>query len=135
MPVFREYPKLVYHSDGRTFAVADAAEQATYVAAGWSLTPNTFTPGVRRVTAVTTAATWLPPNTKRRTLKLVNDSAAIARFKYGPGCTSTDFSWILDPGERWEMPLVDGRPEYTGLITGLWESANGAVQITETEFP
>jgi hypothetical protein len=135
---FQEYPKSMYYPDGRTISVRTADEEVLYTAAGWSLVPTTTTPGIRRVPASAMAVVWLAPNPKRKTLKLVNDSAAIARFKYGAGALVSDFSWVLDPGERWEMPLllVDGtsQPEWLGQITGYWESAVGNVQITELEF-
>lgn len=138
MPIL-EYPKLMYHPDGRTVRVADATEQAAYLAAGWSLAPISTAAGVSRIPAATVSTVIFAPDVKLRTMRLINDSTAICRFLYGDGASASHFSWILDPGERWEMPLVlesgNSKPEHNGLITAIWESAVGALQMSVTRFP
>lgn len=139
MPIL-EYPKLMYHPDGRSARVADLTEEAAQLAAGWSLTPISTAAGVSRIPAATTATVLFPPDVKLRTMRLINDSTSICRFLYGDAATASHFSWILDPGERWEMPLVleygNSKPEYNGLITAIWETAvGGAMQISVTRFP
>lgn len=126
------YPKALYHEDGRVTVVQNLLEQ-TALGAEWVESPGTFSRGVFSVSASTSAKTLIAANAKRATLKIVNDSDAIMRFKYGTGITNTNLTWILDPGERWEMPLVDGLPEHSGIITAIWESATGAARVTETE--
>jgi hypothetical protein len=143
MPVFQEYPKTVYFPDGRVYSVANLTEETTYLAAGWTLAAPNLAHGVQRIPASTVtgsaAAIILPPNEKRLTVKFVNDSPAQAIFVYGAAASSVNFTWVLDPGERWEMPIVlragTSFPEWDGLITGYWASAVGAMQVTETEFP
>lgn len=92
-------------------------------------------PAVVRVSADTTVVEIRAETLDRLSLKLVNDSEYGCKFKYGAGCSADDFSWPLDPGERWEMPMVMvggfSRPEYSGIITAIWESAQGAMQVTE----
>lgn len=139
--VFKEFPKLLYHTDGRVTTVNNQSEQTSQLAiAGWSLTPSTATEGVYRISASTSAVTITSPDDKLKTLKLINDSSAKCWIKYGPSASSSDFTWPMDPGERIWMQTVIGpdgieRPEYSGLITARWESANGAMQVTKTRFP
>jgi hypothetical protein len=93
------------------------------------------TPTTTRVAAATTSTTVRAANGKRLTLKLTNDSSVRAWMLYGEGATTENFTWVLDPGERWEMPSVvvnsSTRPEYNGIMTAVWESAIGAMQVTE----
>lgn len=140
MAAFREYPKLLYYPDGRASAVETLAEETALIAAGWSLTPFNYTPGVYRIPASIRAVAAMYPNDKLRTLRLTNDSEEAAVIKWGPDAAFDDFSWPLDPGTAFEMPLVINRfgyhePEYNGLITIIWESASGALQVSLTEFP
>ena len=92
-------------------------------------------PTTTRVAAATSSTTVRAANTRRLTLKLTNDSEAQAHILYGEGATDENFTWVLDPGERWEMPLVitngNTRPEYYGIVTAVWASAVGAMQVTE----
>jgi len=92
-------------------------------------------PTTPRVPAASTYTTVRAANTHRLTLKLTNDSPAQAWILYGEGATSENYTWILDPGERWEMPTVvvnsSTRPDYWGIVTAVWASAVGAMQVTE----
>lgn len=130
---------MVFHPDGRTARVGNASEQAAYLAAGWSLTQTPVARGVTRIPAGVVSTLIAPVTPKLRTMKIVNDSTQILRLLYGDGASATSYTWILDPGERWEMPSVveQGvtKPDYTGLITGIWDSAVGAAQVTITEYP
>lgn len=100
-------------------------------------TQITHTPTIARVAASTSPVTIAAETGHRLTLKLVNDSQYIAYIKYGTGADDEDFSWVLDPGERWEMPTIvangNTRPEYYGIITAVWVSAQGAMQVTQIE--
>ncbi len=81
------------------------------------------------VAAVTLAAA----NVNRRALYIYNDSTALLRIKLGPAASSTDFTILLGaasasgPGGYYELPL----PLYTGIVTGIWETAVGSARITE----
>jgi hypothetical protein len=93
------------------------------------------TPTTTRVAAATSSTTVAVANAKRLTLKLTNDSAAQAWILYGEGAATNNFTWVLDPGERWEMPSVVvnsyTRPDHSGIVTAVWASAVGAMQVTE----
>jgi len=135
----QEYPKMVFHPDGRQARVSNPAEEAEYIAAGWTVAQVTSASGVSRIPATIVSTTLVTAKPKLRTLKFVNDSPHILRILYGDGATAAHYTWVLDPGERWEMPSTveqgTTKPEYAGLITGIWESAVGYCQVTLTEFP
>jgi hypothetical protein len=136
MPI-QEFPKTLYKENGATIIVASQAAQDA-LDATWSTTPAVVKRGLYRVACDSATFVIAAPNAKRRTFKIVNDSTAITRILYADGASTASYTWILDPGERWEMPLVhypDGdRPEHPGLITGISETSNGFLNVTETEF-
>lgn len=128
------YPKMLYNTGGRSRQVIDAPDEALWLAAGWSLAPTGPSPIVRRVAASTTSVPVVPDNfTRRATLKIINDSPSNSKILYGIGCSETNFTWIIRAGGQWEMPLRSGLPEYYGIITAVWLSAEGSMQSTETE--
>jgi hypothetical protein len=71
--------------------------------------------------------TLLAANTDRIGVLVVNDSTATLYLKYGATATSSSYTVKMEPGSYWEMP----QPIYTGIIDGIWSSANGAARITE----
>lgn len=87
---------------------------------------NTAT--VARVSASATAVTLLAANANRRRVILYNDSSVNLRVKLGSAATATDFTYLLGGGDTYEAP-TDW--VYTGIITGIWDSATGAAQVTE----
>lgn len=124
------YPKVLYHEDGRTTIARNLSEQNA-LGAEWYETPANFARGSFSVTADTVAKTLVPANASRQSLKMVNDATGILKIKYGTGASPTSFTWLLDPGDRWEMPQINGVAEYTGIISGIWTQAGGAVRIQE----
>lgn len=82
---------------------------------------------VSSVTSSISTVTLLPPSPTRKGAILWNDSTATAFVKLGPGASSSDFSWKISTQSGYELPT----PTYIGEITAVWDSANGAMQITE----
>lgn len=82
---------------------------------------------VTRVGASITSVTLLAPNTSRKMVIMWNDSTATVSIKLGLVATSSSFTWRIGPQSGYEIPA----PCYVGEISGLWDSANGAMLITE----
>lgn len=80
-----------------------------------------------RVASSATVIDLVAANASRRALKIFNESTAVLYVKDGNACSITDYSVQVAAGGYYEWPL----PIYTGKVTGLWASANGAAQITE----
>lgn len=85
------------------------------------------TAAVSAVASAASATTLKASNGSRESLKIFNDSSATLYIKDGASASTTDYSVRLDPGGYYEYPL----PIYTGIVTGIWSSANGFARITE----
>ncbi len=79
------------------------------------------------VASSATSVTLLASNTARRGAIIHNDSTQILYIKYGSTASVTSYTYKLYPDDAWEMPA----PVYTGIITGIWASANGNARTTE----
>lgn len=66
-------------------------------------------------------------NASRKMLIIVNDSTSILYVKLGATATSTSYSYKLAAGDILELP----HPIYTGIVDGIWVSANGNAYVTE----
>ena len=77
--------------------------------------------------ASTSAILLVPEDLLRRGLILWNDSTATVYIKLGLAVSNTDFTWRLSSQSGYELPT----PIYQGDITAVWETATGAMQITE----
>jgi hypothetical protein len=64
-------------------------------------------------------------NANRLAVEVFNDSTATLYVKYGASASTTSFTRKLFAGEAFREEL------YTGIITGIWESATGAARMTE----
>lgn len=83
---------------------------------------------VRRVSASASAVVLSSANFHRGGVIVHNDSTVILYLKFGTGASVTDFTHRLLPQASFEHR--QGRV-YRGVVTGVWESATGAAQVTE----
>lgn len=79
------------------------------------------------VTSSASNVTLLAANTNRKTALFFNDSTANLFLKFGATASATSFTVKMTPASFFEMPT----PCYTGIIDGIWASANGACRVTE----
>lgn len=97
----------------------------TIVCGGEEITsPSTI---VTRINSSTSTVVLAPNNTLRKAMVLWNDSNSVARIKFGAGASTFDFTWKIGPQSGYELP----EPVYVGIVTAVWEAANGAMQVTE----
>lgn len=95
----------------------------------WLIAQQTAaTAALTSVTAAATSTTVLVANTARKGAYFYNDSTAILYLAYAATASTTAYTLQVAPGAFYEMPE---KPLYTGLITGVWSSAAGAVRVTE----
>lgn len=71
--------------------------------------------------------TLLTNNANRLTGSFYNDSTVPLYLKLGATATTTSFTLKMTSSSYYELP----QPVYTGIITGLWGSANGTCYISE----
>ncbi len=85
------------------------------------------TPTRTSVASTTTPGTTiLAANAGRLGAMVYNDSNQVLYLAFGSGATSTDFSVRMTAQSITEVPF-----SYTGVLTGVWNAANGAARVTE----
>ena len=85
-----------------------------------------ITPAVTRVTSVATSTTLLTANAARRLATIFNESTSVLFVKFGATASDTSYTVQVPAGGYYEVPGY-----YSGIIDGIWSTANGAAQITE----
>lgn len=113
-------------SDGNLTPVGNQVEAQVTVESA------TIVAGAATLSNVSSSAsngTLLASNADRIGVLIVNDSTATLYLKYGATASTSSYSVKMEPGSYWEMP----QPIYTGIIDGIWSSANGSARITELE--
>jgi hypothetical protein len=81
---------------------------------------------VLSISSSTSEVTLQAANGNRRALSIYNNSTKNLYVKLGSGVSTTIFSARLASQGYYEVP-----GNYTGLVTGVWDNANGAALVTE----
>lgn len=79
------------------------------------------------VNSSATSVTLLAANPGRVSAYVFNDSTQVLYLKFGATASSTSYTVQIAAGGYYEFPM----PIYTGIVDGIWASANGAARITE----
>lgn len=79
------------------------------------------------VSSSATSVTVLASNSSRRQATVYNDSTAILYLKFGATASATSYTVQLPAAGYYELP----QPVYTGILDGIWASANGNARVTE----
>lgn len=79
------------------------------------------------VSSSATNVTLFAANSSRSGAMLFNDSTQYLYLKYGATATTSSFTERVAPYAHWYMTGAI----YTGIIDGIWASANGAARTTE----
>jgi hypothetical protein len=58
---------------------------------------------------------------------IFNDSTQVLYIKFGATASATSYTVQVAAGGYYELPM----PVYTGIIDGIWASANGNARVTE----
>lgn len=103
-----------------------AATEATLASLLGKNTSPTAT--LANVAGATSSTTLLALNTSRESAILFNDSTAACYVKFGSAASTTSFTYKLKAAETL---IIDGIPVYTGIITGIWDTATGTMRVTE----
>jgi hypothetical protein len=87
-------------------------------------TSGTSTPTT--VASSATSVTILAANSNRKGTTIWNDSTANLFIEFGATATTSAFIAKLSPSGYYETPF-----RYTGVISGIWSSANGNALVRE----
>lgn len=79
------------------------------------------------VASSATNVTLQAANTSRKTLTVFNDSTQVLYVKHGATASTTSYTTQVGPLQLYELP----QPVYTGIVDGIWASANGNARVTE----
>jgi hypothetical protein len=82
---------------------------------------------VTNISASASSVTLLSSNANRKGARFYNHSSATAYLKEGTTASGTSFTVLIEAGGFYNMPV----PVYTGQIDCIWDSATGAMRITE----
>jgi hypothetical protein len=88
--------------------------------------PVSSTGTISSVSSSITVVTLLASNASRIGASIFNDSTATLNVALAAGASATVLTVKVPAGGLYEVP--NG---YTGIITGIWASANGAARVTE----
>lgn len=91
--------------------------------------PVIGTSTLANVSSSATTVTVLAANALRKGAVIVNDSTQILYLKFGATASATSYTYKLGGGETLEIPGANVL--YTGIIDGIWASANGNARVTE----
>lgn len=80
------------------------------------------------VAASASSVTLIASNASRLGFIIFNDSTATLYVKFGSTASLTSFTYKVDPYGTLEML---GSRIYTGIVTGIWDSATGNARNTE----
>lgn len=77
--------------------------------------------------------TLLAANPRRTMAAFYNDSTAVLYLKCGATASSSSYTVQVAAGSYYELPFTPGAsgPVYSGVVDGIWASANGNVRVTE----
>jgi len=81
---------------------------------------------VSQIESSASVVTLCASNDSRKHLTIFNDSTAILYVKSGSGSSLTSYSVKVLAGGYYDVP-----DRYTGIVTGIWASANGYAYVTE----
>ena len=78
------------------------------------------------VASSASSVTLLSANANRLGFTIWNDSTAILYVKFGTTAAATDCTVKMVADAYYEVPF-----KYTGIVDGIWASANGFARVTE----
>jgi hypothetical protein len=91
-------------------------------------TPKVTSATLANVASSATNVTLFASNAAAKGLMIHNDSTAVLYVKFGATATSSSYTVKMAADSYYEFP----EPVYTGIVDGIWASANGAARCTET---
>lgn len=110
-PADGDYTNVRVNSKGATWTAPDKASSST----------------LSNVSSSASNVTLQASNASRIGLLIFNDSTQAVLVKFGATASATSYTVKIAAGGYYEMP----QPIYTGIVDGIWASANGSARMTE----
>lgn len=115
-------------SAGNTLKTVDNGDGTASLSSSSSssvLTVSTAT--LANAASSASSVTLFTSNANARGRTVYNDSTAVLYVKFGGTASATSFTVAVQPAGYYEFPT----PLYTGVVDGIWASANGNARTTE----
>ena len=112
--------------NGATLSIDDGGGSITVDGSLSFAAASAATAAVTSVAGSATAVTLLASNAARNLYEVFNDSTSALYVKHGSGASTTSFTVKLPAGASYFPPV-----NYTGIVTGIWDSAVGSARLTE----
>lgn len=90
-----------------------------------ALNPATAT--LSSVASSATTVSLFAANINARVRTIANDSTAVLYVAFAATATTSAYTVKMAAGDYYEVPS----PQYTGVVSGIWASANGSARLTE----
>jgi hypothetical protein len=90
--------------------------------------PTSATGTLSSVASSATSVTILALNASRKGMTVFNESTSILYLAFAATASLTAYTLQVPANSYYELPFVK---TYTGIITGIWASANGNARVTE----
>jgi hypothetical protein len=113
-------------TDGSGPYTIDASGVATLIGLPVASTPLPAGSSVTSVAGTAANTNLLAANAARRGAVVFNESTAVLYLKLGSASSVTSYTVQIAANGYYEVPFG-----YTGIITGIWASANGNARVTE----
>lgn len=111
-------------ADGKIGTVGMTTDRKLKVSGSFSSTPITAgTSSLSNVVEGTSSATVLAANANRLAFIIINDSDSALNLKFGSAASATSYSRRLLARDK--LTTQDVGVNYTGIITGIWDTAPG----------
>lgn len=78
------------------------------------------------VASSATSVTLLAANAARKGATVYNESTSVLYVKFGTAASATSYTVQVVAAGYYEVPFG-----YTGIISGIWATANGSARVTE----
>jgi hypothetical protein len=96
----------------------------------WLVTEQkSATATLANVASSASSVTLQASNSSRKGLNIFNDSTAILYVKFGATASTSSYTVQIAAGGYYELPASPAL--YTGIVDGIWASANGNARVTE----
>lgn len=90
--------------------------------------PSVSSATLSNVASSASTGTIVASNANRKGLIIYNDSTQVLYLKFGATASATSYTVQIASQATWVMPP---NVIYTGIIDGIWASANGNARVTE----
>lgn len=118
-------------STGRTWALSFVNDKVDVSGSSVSVSnfpSSSITANITQVASSASNVTLLASNASRKGAVFQNSSAQNCYVKFGATASTASYTIKMEP---LSTIIINNDPVYTGIIDGIWDSADGLMAVTE----